>query len=96
MSLFVLDLTYIANIDDVDRHIEAHREFLKRHYADGTFLASGRKEPRTGGVILASGERSEIEKIITRDPFHAEGVARYAITEFHPSITGQALAAYAE
>lgn len=46
---------------------------------------SGRKQPRTGGVILmkASG-REQVEKLITEDPFHREGVAKYTITEFIP------------
>ena len=46
---FVLDLTYVAGLDLVEQHLEAHRDYLTHNYAAGHFLASGRKEPRTGG-----------------------------------------------
>lgn len=45
------------------------------------FLASGRKVPRTGGVILAKGDRSDIEAFVAADPFSLHGVADYEITE---------------
>lgn len=94
--LFVLDLTYVADLADVDVHLEAHREYLRRHYADGTFLASGRKEPRTGGVIWARGERARIEQVVAQDPFTVHGVARYEVTEFVPTMTADVLASLRE
>lgn len=90
--LFVLDLEYIAGLDLVEQHMDAHREYLAAHYADGTFLASGRKEPRTGGVILARGTRPEIEALTATDPFTIHGAATYTITEFIPTMTAGALA----
>jgi uncharacterized protein YciI len=73
--------------------IEEHVEYLKEQYALGNFLASGRKVPRTGGVILARGaSRDEIETIITLDPFYRHDVAEYEITEFSPTMTIDELA----
>lgn len=89
--LFVLDLTYTSGLDLVELHMEAHRAYLKEHYATGTFLASGRKEPRVGGVILAQGERTTIEEIIASDPFAVSGAAAYHVTEFLPTMTAAAL-----
>lgn len=89
--LFVLDLTYVAGLGPVEEHLAAHREYLAENYAAGTFLASGRKEPRTGGVILARGERDHIESVIARDPFAAHGAAEYRITEFLPTMTAPVL-----
>jgi uncharacterized protein YciI len=89
--LFVLDLTYVADLVEVERHMEGHREYLDAHYERGIFLASGRKVPRTGGVILATGTRGEIEEAIERDPFAANGVAEYKITEFLPTMTAPLL-----
>ncbi|MFA6630592.1 MAG: YciI family protein, partial [Sulfuricurvum sp.] len=64
----------------------------KEQYALGHFLASGRKVPRTGGVILARGAScEEIEAIVTLDPFYRHGVAEYEITEFSPTMTVDAL-----
>ena len=53
-TIYVVVLTYIKPLEEVDRAIPAHIEWLKKGYADGLFLASGRRIPRTGGVILAS------------------------------------------
>jgi uncharacterized protein YciI len=61
-------------------------KFLKKYYASGNFLVSGRKIPRDGGVILASGtSRAQIEAIIREDPFHVRGLADFRIIEFRAS-----------
>lgn len=91
MHLFVLDLTYLAGLDAVEAHMGAHREFLREQYAAGTLLASGRKEPRTGGVLLARGTREQAEAIAAADPFTVQGVAQYRITEFVPTMTAPEL-----
>jgi len=45
----------------IDAEMRAHVAWLRTHYASGTFLASGRKVPRDGGVILAIGhDRAQI------------------------------------
>ncbi|MDR2853020.1 MAG: YciI family protein [Burkholderiaceae bacterium] len=91
--MFIVLLSYIKPISEVDCFVEEHREFLKRYYASGKFLLSGRKEPRTGGVILAVAEtRAEIESIVQNDPFHREKIANYEIVEFLPSMSVEHLA----
>ncbi|WP_269581638.1 YciI family protein [Roseibium sp. Sym1] len=88
MNLFVIDLTYTAGLDAIDRLLEPHRAFLEAQYADGLFLASGPKNPRTGGVILARSEsREALERVLEQDPFKAERVADYQVTEFSPVMT---------
>ena len=63
-----------------------HVRFLKKYYASGNFLVSGRKIPRDGGIILAVGKsRQEIEAIVKEDPFHAHGLADFRIIEFRAS-----------
>lgn len=92
--LYVVDLTYIVELSQTEEHLAAHQAFLDRHYESGLFLVSGRKEPRTGGVIVATGTREEVERAVAEDPFSIAGVARYEITEFVPSRTAPALARY--
>jgi len=54
--------------------------------AAGTFLVSGRKIPRDGGIILAVGDsREQIEAIAREDPFHARGLADVRVVEFRAS-----------
>jgi len=91
--MFIISLTYIKPLEEADVLLEEHVAYLKEQYALGNFLASGRKVPRTGGVILARGaSREEIETIIALDPFHSNGVAKYEITEFSPTMCVDELA----
>ena len=84
--MFVIELTYTAALADIDKHMAAHVRFLKKHYAAGTFLISGRKIPRTGGIILASGKSlEEIEAIVRDDPFCRHGLAEFRVIEFRAS-----------
>ncbi|MFE2283125.1 YciI family protein [Streptomyces sp. NPDC059443] len=81
--MFVMELTYTAPIEAVEEEMDAHIAWLDGYYAAGIFLASGRKVPRDGGMILAGGvSRAEIEKIAAQDPFTVAGVCAYRITEF--------------
>ncbi|WP_420414768.1 YciI family protein [Roseibium sp.] len=84
-NLFVVDLTYVVPLDHVDPYLEPHRAFLQTNYEAGLFVASGPKEPRTGGIILARAEsRDVIEAVLQQDPFKREGLAEYVVTEFNP------------
>ena len=69
-------------MSDVEEHLEAHRTFLDLLYADGILIASGPKNPRDGGVILAREmNRGELEKLLERDPFFIHGIAQFKITD---------------
>jgi uncharacterized protein YciI len=84
--MFVIELVYKAELQEIDAHMGAHVRFLKKYYAAGNFLVSGRKIPRDGGIILAVGKsREEIEGIIREDPFHQHGLADFRIIEFRAS-----------
>jgi uncharacterized protein YciI len=84
--MFVIELIYKAELAEIDANMRAHMAFLKKHYAAGRFLISGRKLPREGGIILALGDsRAQIEAIVREDPFVARGLADFRIIEFRPS-----------
>ena len=60
--MFVIELIYKADLAKIDAQMAAHMKFLKKYYAAGHFLVSGRKIPRDGGIILAAAaSRKEIE-----------------------------------
>ncbi|GGX15277.1 YciI family protein [Streptomyces chryseus] len=93
--MFVLELTYTAPVERVDELLAAHVEWLDAQYEAGVFIASGRKQPRDGGVILAvADDRARIEEIAAADPFTVAGVCAYRITEFVATKTAPALAPY--
>jgi uncharacterized protein YciI len=84
--MFVIELIYKVPLAEIDRHMAAHVKFLKKYYASGNFLVSGRKIPRDGGIILASGtSREQIQGIIEEDPFHSRDLADFRIIEFRAS-----------
>jgi uncharacterized protein YciI len=84
--MFVIELTYKAALAEIDRHMKAHVAFLDRHYASGRFVVSGRKIPRDGGIIIATGaSKAEIEALVREDPFVARGLAEFRLVEFRAS-----------
>jgi uncharacterized protein YciI len=86
--MFVIELVYKADLAQIDAHMAAHVRFLKKHYAAGRFLVSGRKIPRDGGIIIAVGNsRDEIQAIVEEDPFCSRGLAEFRIIEFRASQT---------
>jgi uncharacterized protein YciI len=90
--MFIISLKYIAPLEELDRHMEAHIKYLKKYYAADVFIMSSRKVPRTGGIIIAQADSKEImEKIIADDPFSRHKLAEFEITEFlasqsHPDL----------
>jgi uncharacterized protein YciI len=90
--MFVIELIYKADLSAIDAHMAEHVKFLKKYYKAGNFLISGRKIPRDGGIIIATGNsRSEIEAIIHEDPFVAHQLADFRIIEFRASQRAEAL-----
>jgi uncharacterized protein YciI len=84
--MFVVDLNYIVPLPQLDARMPAHVKFLKKYYKLNVFVASGRKVPRTGGIILAlAKDRAEIETIMAEDPFFIHGLAEFTIIEFRTS-----------
>lgn len=90
--MFILSLTYKVPVSEADQHLEAHIRFVEKYYDEGIFLLSGKKVPRTGGVILVRCEsREKLESIIQEDPFFKNGISDFEITEFHATKAGKGL-----
>jgi uncharacterized protein YciI len=90
--MFVVDLNYIAPLEKIDAIMGDHMKFLRKYYKQNTFIASGRKLPRTGGIILVLAKsKEEVESIINEDPFVVNKLAEYRVTEFRVSQVHSAL-----
>lgn len=89
--MFVVILDYLADLTEIDAAPSDHAAWLDENYRSGLFLASGRREPRTGGVIFVTGTRDALEKAVAADPFALRGLARHTVMEFRPSRFGGAL-----
>lgn len=85
--MFIAILTYKKPLSEVDKYLQAHRNYLAEHYADGVFIASGPQNPRIGGVIMIKAiDRETVNTIIEQDPFNINGIADYQIVEFTPTM----------
>ena len=84
--MFVIELIYKADLKQIDAAMGLHMKFLRKYYAAGNFVVSGRKIPREGGIILAVGEsREAVEAIAKEDPFYTKGLADIRVIEFRAS-----------
>jgi uncharacterized protein YciI len=90
--MFIINLDYIVPLEKLDQHMMEHVKFLQKYYKKNIFIASGRKVPRTGGIILALAKsKEEVEQIMNEDPFYTLKLADFTITEFltsqyHPEL----------
>lgn len=85
--MFIAILTYKKPLSEVDKYLQAHRDYLADHYAAGDFIASGPENPRIGGVIMIKATNHEaVNTIISQDPFNINGIADYRIVEFTPTM----------
>ncbi len=84
--MFIIDITYLAPLPQIDAAMSDHMKFLNACYKNNLFIASGRKIPRTGGIILAIGSSKEaIEELMNQDPFVKLKLAEFKVTEFQTS-----------
>lgn len=84
--MYIIDLTYIVPLDELDTHMTDHVKYLHKYYKQNKFVTSGRKVPRTGGIILALADSlEEVNQIISEDPFYTHKLAEFKVTEFQTS-----------
>ncbi|ANN15333.1 YciI family protein [Amycolatopsis orientalis] len=95
--MYVVLLTYTAPIEEIDYVLPDHAEWLTKQYEHGHFLASGRRNPRIGGVIITRPmARGKLDAILATDPFSVKHMAAYEVIEFSPTRTAPELRAVNE
>lgn len=83
--MIIIQLAYKVPIQEVDKYLQAHREFLDYYYKQGLLVASGPLKPRTGGLIIAaSNDKAQLETIFKQDPYYMAEIAEYTFIEFTP------------
>lgn len=83
--MFIVQLTYKTPISEVDKYLQAHRQFLDYYYKQGLLIASGPMKPRTGGIIIAAtNDRAYLEEVFQKDPYYLAEIADYQMIEFTP------------
>lgn len=83
--MFVIHIVYTKPLEEVDRYVEAHREYMDLGFKNNLFVTSGPLIPRTGGMIIShEKDRAKIEEFLAKDPYKVNGVAEYQFYEFNP------------
>lgn len=95
--MFFIKLTYVKPVEEVDKVLEAHRDFLRRYFASGNLVMAGRQVPRVGGVMVGTAPNSRsMWEIVRQDPFYVAGVAEYEVTEFCATMLAEGLESLAD
>ena len=85
-------IRYRLSTEEVLKHVEPHRAYLRSLKERGILVASGPFVPRSGGGLLlrinAEGEAllRELDKIRDDDPYVKAGVAQYELMPWDPGI----------
>jgi uncharacterized protein YciI len=83
--LFVVLMHYARPLAQVDEVRAEHVAFLERLAATGTVLAWARREPPTGGVLIAAApDAATLQQVLADDPYVQAGVAKPEIVAFNP------------
>ena len=90
--MFIILVNYKVSIAEIEKNLVPHVEFLKKQYKAGNFIASGRRVPRTGGIILSNmKDKSLLEEVLNQDPFKINDLADFEVIEFLPTTTNKQL-----
>ncbi|MFV0246462.1 MAG: YciI family protein [Mycoplasmatales bacterium] len=83
----IINIEYLVNLDTIIENRPAHVEYLNKYYDKGIFMCSGRKDDSTGGIIIVNTKQDiNIEDIAKEDPFFINGLSKYSILEFSPTM----------
>ncbi|MGH2829600.1 MAG: YciI family protein [Actinomycetota bacterium] len=83
--LFVVLMHYTKPLAEVDAVRVEHVTYLERLAAQGTVLAWARRDPPTGGVLVAAApDPATLERVLAEDPYVKAGVAKPEIVTFNP------------
>lgn len=96
--LTVIKGTYLASLDAVDAHRDAHLAFLKEHVAAGRTILGGRRTPPDGSILVfRGGDADAVLATMANDPYVLAGVVGYELVGvFTPGTHAPQLAEFLE
>lgn len=78
--MYIVYLNYVRPLEEVEAVLDPHVAWLNKYFDAGVFISAGRKDPRTGGVLMVKDiDRERLNTILAEDPFQA--VAEYEVTK---------------
>jgi uncharacterized protein YciI len=95
--MYVVLITYTAPLEEIDYVLADHATWLGKQYEAGFFLASGRRDPLIGEVIItAPMNRDKLSAVLGTDPFSLHRFAHYDVVAYQATRTCRELAPYNE
>ena len=84
-NVFIIEVNYTASLEVIDSIVSEHRAYLAKGYEAGFLLASGPRNPKTGGIIIGRfANLQEARDFTKNDPYYLKNAASYEIIEFSP------------
>ena len=84
-NLFIIEVNYTESLEVIDSIVSEHRAYLAKGYEAGFLLASGPRNPKTGGIIIGRFSSLQEARDFTKsDPYYLKNAASYEIIEFSP------------
>ena len=88
-------IRYRRALDDILPFVDAHRAYMRQLHAEGTLLASGPLDPRSGGALLLrvpDGDAlAALDRVRDGDPYVQGGVAQYELLPWQPNVGAESL-----
>ena len=88
-------IRYRKPLEDVLKHVDAHRAYCQELKQEGLLLASGPLAPRSGGAMLLRVPDDEaqatLDSIRDNDPYTRLGLAQYEMWPWAPALGAENL-----
>lgn len=88
-------IRYRRPIEDVLTVQDDHRAYLRALQAEGTLIASGPLEPRSGGALLLhvpdDDPHAALDRVRDGDPYVRTGMGQYELLPWRPGLGLEAL-----
>ena len=88
-------IRYRLPMDEVAKVTDEHRAYLRELKADGTLIASGPMDPRSGGALLVRVPNDNVQQNLSdlrdEDLFYKKGVANYELIPWNVIIGNEDL-----
>jgi uncharacterized protein YciI len=92
--LYLVTLTYICPMEEVQAHLDTHRDWLATHTRGGQILVAGPLEDHSGGFVLArSGSRAELDRLLALDSYAVHQLVDYQVRGFDAALRSEAFPA---
>lgn len=90
--MFIIENKYLVSQEEIDRLVPEHRAYMAKFFHAGLFIAMGPKVPRDGGIIISAiKNKSELMKLLDKEPLVKHEFVSYRLIEFKPTVVSDKL-----